>query len=420
MNNHLPKDPFETNLEALLRAAFDKPDPRFQERLQRDVHLAIQQQDTGKPSVHRLRRFLIGAAAIILVAASIWVAVDEPAQPVAQVTTLYGHVTVEAEGASEAIQASRTLASGARVQTAVGSRAQILLGDQSRLLPDPRTILQVDRTRQGPTVSLTQGAVTVEARKQAPGQQIGIRAGSSHIKVLGTRLDVRLVKKPDGTEQTRVRVLSGRVEVASGGHKVLVLPGTEAVADAGQAPVRSSLVFEVNELIRLFQKSQAIAEASGQRSGLPMLVDYTSDTLWAVVPNAGLRETGGDTFEWSLNYPAFRSRVYTLEGVEVPSQGIGKVLRLDMSSEGSSPVPEYLIVKIPNARGWFHRIDKGLVACALDGDETHPLRLIQFHLPPLTFIEKASPPIIERMNKRNRLMVTMAARVRLPQLIQTD
>jgi len=345
---------------------------------------------------------------------ALWWGMDTPIQPMAQVTNLYGRVTVQNNGDTQLIQNTVDLKPGQRVRTAPGSQAWIVLKDQSLLIPDPRTILKVDATAQGPTVALEQGAVTIEARKQVPGQSIGINVGSSHIRVLGTKLDVRLAKKPDGTKQTCVRVFSGRVELESGGSKVLVLPGTQAVADEGRAPMRSSVVFEVNELIRLFDKTRQ----SDELQGLPVIIDFATDTLWAVTSAEGLTETGVGRFDLKLNYSSFQVKAYTVEGAEIATQGSGKVLHLDMSSSASQQSPEYLIMKIPNARGWFHMVDEGLQACELPGNETDPLGLIQFHLPPLTLIEDASVPIIEKTAKSDRLIVTAAARVQLPGILE--
>lgn len=416
MNDRSPNSPLEKNLETMLRSTLGDPNPSFQETLTRDVLREVKQQGQRESQSIRFKRLLAGIAAIMLVVVALRWGVDNSMQPVAQVTNLYGQVTVQSSGASQTIQHTVDLRSGQRVKTAPGSRARISLNDQSLLIPDPRTILKVDATRQGPTVALEQGAVTIEARKQARGQAIGIRAGGSRIKVLGTKLDVRLVKKPDGTEQAYVRVFSGCVELASGGSKVLVLPGTEAVADEGQAPVRSSVVFEVNELMRLFHQSNA----SDDLQGLPAIIDFTKDTLWTLVPGESLAKTGPNTFDLMLNYPAFGSRAYTVEGVEIATQGNGKALQLDTSSTPSQEAPEYLIIKMPRVRGWFRVVDEGLYACDLHGNETDPLSLIQFHLPQHTQIEDVSQEIIEKTSKRNRLIVTIAAKTRLPQILDTN
>ncbi len=416
MSDHSPKSPLEKNLENMLKSTLADPNPLFQERLARDVLQAVRQQGRREWQWTRFRRVLVGMAAVVLVVVALWWGMDSSIPPIAQVTNLYGRVTIQSNGDTQAIQDTSELQSGQLVKTAPGSQARIVLNDQSLLLPDPRTILRVERTRKGPTVLLERGAVTIEARKQAPGQSIDISAGGSHIKVLGTKLDVRLARKPDGTEQTYVRVFSGRVELDSGGSKVLVLPGTQAVADAGQAPVRSSVVFEVNELIRLFDQTHESVDLEG----LPAIVDFTTDTLWTVVPGKSLIRTGPGTFDLTLNYPAFGSKAYTLEGVEIAAQGNGRAFHLDTSGTPSQEVPECLIIRIPNARGWFRIVDEGAYACKLDGSEADPLSLIQFHLPQHTQIEDVSQEIIEKTRRRNRLMVTIAARVRLPQVLAID
>ena len=144
------------------------------------------------------------------------------------------------------------------VRTRAGSKAQILLPDQSKLIPEPRTSLHIARTWHGPRITLEQGTLSLEAAKQPTGKAITIESSRAHIKVLGTKLDVRRVEKPSGKQQTRVRVLSGQVELESGGQKVQLLPGTEGVADENQPPTRVSLVFEVNELIELFNQTSVL------------------------------------------------------------------------------------------------------------------------------------------------------------------
>jgi len=419
MSKNPPDNPLKKNLKNMLKCALDDPNPLFQERLVRDVLLAVKQQSQSKShstQAARIKRVLISMAAIVLVLVALRWNIDKSIEPIAQVTTLFGHVTIQNNGESLAIRDSSELQSGQRVKTAAGSQARIVLKDQSQLTPDPRTILRISRTKQGPAISLEQGAVTIEAKKQSPGKLIGITAGNAYIKVLGTKLNVRLVKKHDGTKQTCVRVFSGSVALESGGRKVLVLPGTQAVADEGKAPVRSSMVFEVNELIRLFHQTNEADDLQG----LPVIIDFTTDALWALVPGESLAKTGPGTFDLTLNYPAFGSKVYTVEGVEVATQGSGKVLHLDMSSTLSQQTHDYFIIKIPNVRGWFRIVNKGLYACELHGSETDPLGLIQFHLPQHTQINNASPEIIEKTSKRNRLIVTTSARVRLPRISKID
>lgn len=419
MNKNSPDHPLDKNLEHMLKHTLDAPNPLFQQRLVQHVLQEVEQQNRNHERRRNIRRTWVGiAAAVVLVLGAVWWGMPISNAPVAQVTNLYGHVVIDNHTTSQSIRESSTLQPGQRVKTASGSQAKIELNDQSLLITDPRTVLHVDDNGRGPTIALEQGAISVEAPKQAPGRSIGIQAGHAHIKVLGTQLDVRLIRKPDHTEQTYVRVFSGSVELASAGHKVLVLPGTEAVAEKGRAPVRSSVVFEVNELIRLFNQTQA----SDEYQGLPAIIDFTTDTLWTLIPVEQLTRTEPDRVTLTLSHPSFQVKAYTLEGVEVTTRGSGRVLQLDTSNLSQS-TPEYLLIKIPNSRGWFQTTAEGLYACTWDGSEGDPLRLVQFHLrlvqfhlPPLAQIENISPGIIEKKNQRNRLIVTVAARIQFPQV----
>ena len=220
---------------------------------------------------------------------------------VGQLSCLYGFVAVQHDGSSVAVSEVTALRSGQRVQTQTGSKAQIVLPDQSTLTPDPRTTVQIQRTRHGPKILLEQGTISVEAAKQPAGNAITIEASQTRVKVLGTKLDVRLIEKPTGARQMRVRVLSGKVEMESDGRKVMLPAGTEGIADENQPPIRVSLVFEVNELIRLFNQSQALSGQPGGHAvqGMPTIVDLTTGTIWSLVPVSHMQhEYKGTTLTW--------------------------------------------------------------------------------------------------------------------------
>jgi len=446
-------DRFDQNLERMLDSALDQPRPAFQERLVRDVlaevarqrrleqaqpettpQQAIGQQPAGTSStasyyslwqklrdaVERVPTGLkfVGAAAVPLAAATLWLAAGSAGRTIGRVNRLYGLVALQADGALQTVADGADLKSGQRLQTRSGSRAEILLPDTSKLIPEPRTSLQIARSRQGPRILLEAGAIQLEAAKQPPGKAIHIEAARAHIKVLGTRLEVRLVTKPSGTQQTRVRVLSGQVEMESGGQKVLLPPGTEGVADAGQPPVRSSAVLEVNELLGLFNQTQALAAQSGRRYSLPAIFDLTTGTLWAMVPAPRLQPAGPNTFTLKLKYPAFRVAAYRLDGAEVPTSGAGQVLRLDFSAMPSPQVSDYLVLKVPGVGGLLKETAAGLTECSLPGTETDLPALLQFHLPESARLEQLTPAAIQTSRELNRLIVTVPATVRLPELCE--
>lgn len=426
---------FDKNLKRMLESAFEPPRPAFQEQLVQDVLAEVKQERAMekqgrvsavmnilreiRASLRRVQvRWAAGIAVVLLVAVGIWLGTGAVGGKLGQVSCLYGLVVVQEDGTSETVSQAMDLKSGQRVKTQVGSQAQIVLPDRSRLIPEPRTSLQIARTRQGPRIKLEQGTVSVEAAKQARGQSITIEAARARVKVLGTRLDVRLVEKSTGSHQTRVRVVSGRVEMESGGRNVLLLPGTEGVADEGQPPVRSSVVFEVNELLGLVNQTRVLAAQSGRTYGLPAIIDLTTETLWLVVPGQRLQATGPSTFSVKLKYPAFRARAYTLEGAELPSEGKGNVLRLEASGVSGPPAPEYVILKVPGVGGLVRAGAEGLVECSFRGTDRDLPALIQLHLPESARIEQAAPSLVGTSRERNRLIVTLAASIDLPQVCE--
>jgi len=204
----------------------------------------------------------------------------------------------------------------------------------------------------------------------------------------------------------------------SGGQKVLLPPGTEGVADAGQPPVRSSAVLEVNELLGLFNQTQALAAQSGRRYSLPAIFDLTTGTLWAMVPAPRLQPAGPNTFTLKLKYPAFRVAAYRLDGAEVPTSGAGQVLRLDFSAMPSPQVSDYLVLKVPGVGGLLKETAAGLTECSLPGTETDLPALLQFHLPESARLEQLTPAAIQTSRELNRLIVTVPATVRLPELCE--
>jgi hypothetical protein len=438
-------DHFDENLKRMLEAALDQPRPAFQERLVRDVLVEVARQRQLEQSGERaeggveggfmasLRRLLhpgvvapwrnplllTGAAgAAVLITAGLWLATGTAGSTIGRVKLLYGVVAVQNDGVAETLTAATDLKPGQHVQTRTGSKAEILLPDKSRLISAPRTTLQVARSRQGSRILLEEGAFSLEAAKQPPGKAIRIQASGARIKVLGTRLYVRLVEKPSGTRQTRVRVLSGQVKMESGGQTVLLLPGTEGVADTDQPPSRSSVVFEVNELIGLWNQTRALAANSGRRYGLPAILDLTTETFWSLVPTQRLQPAGPKAFTLKLKYPAFRSAAFTLDGAEIPAAGSGQILRLDFSTLPSPQLPEYLILKVPGVGGLIRETEAGLNECALPGPETDLPALLEFHLPESARLEQVTPGAMGTRQERNRLIVTVAASVRLPQVCE--
>jgi hypothetical protein len=420
------QDTFDENLKQMLQSALEQPSLDFRERLTRDVleEVAGERESARSPAWWRILgewRFTwknVGFAATtaaLLVALGIWLGKGQAPQTVGRVTCLYGAVAVQKNGHPQRVRDAFELKSGQRVITESGSKAQVLFRDQSQLLPEPRTSLQVAETPQGPRILLEQGTINVVAARQLPGKAITIQSGHTQVKVLGTRLDVRLVEKPSGARQTRVRVLSGHVEMESGARKVALPAGTEGVADEDRPPVRASVVFEVNELIRLFERTSALAAQTGRRYGLPAIMDLTTGTLWAVVPgNAVQMDARGATVK--LKYPAFGARAYSLDGGSIPTEGSGDLLRLDLAALPSPSVPGHLILKVPGVGGLLKRTETGSYGCQFPASDTGELTLLQLYLPASAEVEDLSPAASTTAIESERQIITVIADIRLPEL----
>jgi len=369
--------------------------------------------------ITKLAAAVTGAAAAI-VASVIWFTAPAPAGAVGQVSNLYGIVTLKTGGSPQNISGTADILPGQWVELLSGSRAEILLKDQSRLLPEPRTIFRINDGSSGREILLRRGAVTIEAAKQPPGKSLTIRTDGSQIRVLGTKLDVRLVRKPDGTRRTRVSVTSGSVELQSAGKKVLLLPSTEGIVDEGKTPVRRSSNLEVNEMIRLFNKNNELAAQSNAQAGLPMIIDFTggsSATVWMLVPWEKLEPEETEQYLLKLKCPASGAGAFTLDGAPINVSGSGNVLHIALSDAlTKSPRSGYLILKVPDIKGLFQTQDKDAFQFDSPPREASVITLFQFRLPESAYIEEISPEPVEMDRKLNRLVFTIAANSQVPDI----
>ncbi len=421
------QDPFDENLKQMLESALEQPSPAFQERLVSDVLEEVARQrelDRPQPwwSVFGEWRFawknvaFTAATAALFVALGVWLGKGPGRQSAGRVICLYGSVAVQKNGTAQSVTDAMELKSGQRIKTDVGSKAQVVLPDQSQVVPEPRTSLQIAETRQGPKILLEQGTINLIAAKQPPGKAITIQSGHAQVKVLGTRLDVRLVEKPSGARQTRVRVLSGHVEMESGGQRVALPAGTEGVADEDAPPVRASVAFEVNELIRLFEQTRGLAAQTGRRYGQPAIVDLTTGTLWEIIPGNVVQVDTRGAATLNLKYPAFGVRAYTLDGGSIATQGSGDLLRLDLSALPTPSIPEHLILKVPGVGGLLNGTETDGYACQFPAGDTGELTLVQLYLPASAEVENLSPAANTTAIESEKQIITVLADVRLPEL----
>ncbi|MHC4155112.1 MAG: FecR domain-containing protein [Planctomycetota bacterium] len=358
------------------------------------------------------------AAAAMVMASVIWFAPQGSPEVVGEVRNLHGIVRLKNGGSPENVSATANLLAGQWVELLSGSRAEILLDDQSRLLPEPRTIFRVSDGSSGREILLRRGTMAIQAAKQPPGKCLTVRTDGSRIRVLGTKLDVRLVRKPDGTGRTRVTVTSGSVELESCGETVLLVPNTEGIADEGRAPVRRSSNLEVNEMIRLFDKNNELAAQSSAEAGLPVIIDFmggSSATVWAIVPWKNVEATGTGQYLLRLRHPTFGVEAFALDGVALHVSGKGNLLFIDFSDGLTRTTPlTHLILRIPDVEGLFRAEQGDVFQFHVKAGRPRIVTLFQFRLPESAYIEEISPEPVEMERKLNRLVLTIAADSQAP------
>jgi ferric-dicitrate binding protein FerR (iron transport regulator) len=413
MKSDSPKDVFEENLSKMLNSTMKKTDTAFDENLTRAVLTEVDKQR----SALRYRLFfkkmsLAAAAAVVIAIAVIWFANQGPAESVGQVRNIYGIVTVSNGNTSEKVLETADVRSEQWIETLSGSKAEILLKDKSKLWPAPRTVLKISNGKGGQQVLLQKGFVTIEAAKQPPGKSLTIKTDGSKVRVLGTRLDVRLVKKTDGSKRTRVSVASGSVELESAGKKVLLPANTEGIADEGKTPVKRPSNLEVNEMVRLFNRNKELAIQSNVKAGLPAIIYFkggSSAAVWTMVPHDKLEETKAGQYLLKLKYPSIGAKVFTLEGAELPVSGQGRNLKIDCSSLDVDPSQiNQLVLYLPEVKGIFQSDEGNLVRFDRPASSSPIVTLFQFRLPELTNIEQIHPEPIETARKLNKLLITVA------------
>jgi len=412
MKNDSRQDIFEENLSNMLNSAMKKADSAFDENLTKAVLTEVDKQRSALRYRLYFKRMPLAAAAAVIVIAAIRFTNQGPAESVGLLRNIYGIATVSNGNTSEKVIETAEIRTGQWIETLSGSKAEILLKDKSRLWPAPRTILQISNGKGGQQVLLQQGFVTIEAAKQPSGKSLTIKTDGSKVRVLGTRLDVRLVTKTDGSKRTRVSVASGSVELESAGEKVTLSANTEGIADEGKVPVKRPSNLEVSEMARLFNKNKELAIQSNVNAGLPAIIDFkggSSAAVWTMVPHDKLEETTAGQYLLKLKYPAFGAKVFTLEGVELPVSSQGRILQIDFSGLDVAPSQiNQLVLYLPEIKNIFQSDEGNIIEFDRPASSFPIVTLFQFRLPELTNIEQIHPKPIETARKLNKLLITVA------------
>jgi hypothetical protein len=412
MKNDSRQNIFEENLSKMLNSALNKGDSAFNENLTKGVLTEVDKQRSALRYRLFFKRMSVAAAAAMIAITAVWFANQVSAGSVGQVRNIYGIVTVNNGNTPEKFLETADIRAGQWIETLSGSKAEILLKDKSRLWPAPRTILQISNGRGGQQILLQRGFVAIEAAKQPAGKSLSIKTDGSKIRVLGTSLDVRLIKRPDGSKRTRVNVTSGSVELESSGKKVTLPADTEGIADEGRPPVKRPSNSEVNEMVRLVDRNKELAKQSNVKAGLPAIIDFidgSTAAVWTIVSFEKLEETSTGQYLLKLKYPSIRARAFTLEGTELPVSGQGRNLQIDFSSLDVDPSQiSQLILHLPEIKGIFQSDDGNTVRFNRPESSFPTLTLFQFRLPESANIEQIYPEPIETARKLNKLLITVA------------
>ncbi len=424
MSETQPNPVGEENVERMVTAALPEPRPGFEDELVERVLSEV----NGVRGRRRVAGFPwrrgIFAACAASAAAIIWVVVmtqEETPEATPEIARSeagrirpeYGLVSLRNGTPARMVDQVEDLRPGEWIRTHSGSRASIVLPDKSRLTVQPRTLVQVDAREHGGKVSLQEGSIRVTATEQPPGESLTIEAPGSRIEVLGTRLDVHVVRKPDGRKRTSVTVLSGEVALESGGKRVRLLPNMEGMAEEGKPPVTRSITVEVNEMALLLEKTDRLAAEADVSAGAPTIIDFNGDataTVWTV---ASIENTTSDSLrEHLLTHvpPGCEIAAFTREGASLPVDTEDGRWRIDLSLVPVPPAQtQQVIVRVTNVEGWFERKGRGSFEFSRPESPSKAICLCQFRLPSSAVIEEAFPKPIETRRTPARLVVTIAA-----------
>ena len=425
-----PEDILEDNIRRLIGASAARPRPGFQRQLVQAV-LEEARKERRTRWARRIRRtgWAIGAAAAAIVIAAVivprlWPATKTPAlaQTVGNVKTLYGLVSTSNGQPPQTVDQVKDIRAGQWVRTHTGSRAEIVLMDRSRLLVQPRTSVKMGDKTQGQKVVLANGVLGIQAATQKPGDTLTIETPGAQISVLGTSLEVHVVDKPDGRKQTRVSVTAGTVELASGGGKVLLPANTEGVAERGRRPTVRSLTAEVNEMVRLVEKTRQLTAESGARAGTPAIVEFNGDvsaTVWAIVSIANATAQPLNRYSLSCTLPVGGIEAFSLQGTRLPVAATVNAWQVDLSDDPVSPGGNRdVIIKATGLKGLFQAKGSGTFEFRTPQGDSAALSLLQFRLPPSAVVESITPTPAETRRTLSRLVLTVSARGQLLPLVK--
>jgi hypothetical protein len=347
--------------------------------------------------------------------------VPSPVADVGQVKAVSGLALLTGGETTLQLAGKEGVAAGDWLQTAWGSRAEVLLSDESTLVVQPHTRLQINAGTGGKSILLDDGQISLDVAKQPPDKALTITTPESQVTVVGTSLEVQVLTKSDGRKQTRVDVFSGHVKLASGGRSVTLLPNMQGVADEGQPPFARSQTEELNELARLAARRTALAAEAGIPAGSAAIIEFQNDrsaTVWTLVEidNSAQSESTECLLECDL--PNCSLEFFSLSGARLAATGQDRRWRVDLSAE---PLPpggtRTLVAKVGNVPGLFAMCGPGVLGFDATASQPPRLSLLQLRLPASARVEQITPPPLENRCSLGRRVLTISSNCQLPKVV---
>ncbi len=262
----------------------------------------------GKPSWN-LARYSWAAAAIVLLAASGWIARYSagPAGSRARIESLTGHAYFVSATSERPLNLQDQVAQGQEIRTTSNSHAVLVLFDGSRVEMNQRTELAVSATFSNTTVHLEQGDIIVQAPRRRRGH-LYVTTPDCTVSDTGTIFSIE-----SGTKGSRVAVIEGSVNVVQAGKESTVHAG-ESVATTqtvSTLPVGDQISWSedrqrylslLDEFSRLGHRFEQILSPEPRYESRILPVVPSDTVVYISVPNSGDMLTKADSiFHDELN-----------------------------------------------------------------------------------------------------------------------
>ncbi len=414
MNNPADKQPLDSNLQRMLSASLPPATPDFEGRLTDTVLTEVARQRKRAHTILRLRRPLIAlaAAAAIILALGVWWPTAAP-RPAGRLVPGYGIVTLANGAPPVEVTQPIELAPGQIISTAWGSRAEIALHDGSSLVLGPRTTLSINDTPGGFRLSLDHGALYVKAAKQTSPKSLRIDTPGAEIKVLGTVFDV-LVSPADGAAQTLVSVVSGSVQLTSGGQRALLKPDMSALAGPGKPPVVVSKVPEIREIARLIEMSKSLASKDGLPRQYPSILEFKDAGVidaWLVVDLANATAVTSCTLTAATPFTAVSA--FTIEGLPLKVRARGALFDIDLSE---IPLPagatRTVVLHMEGVSGLCRKETNAVFSFDMPADPDAPRALVEMRLPEDAWVSLDAARVVDERTASGARVFLIDARLK--------